>query len=107
MGCKVLNLSQGEIVELSIKCFEQRVTVVAPKGVAQESSLVTMLGVWTAQVSGLPLIPSRQSPDRLPDAAQRSGVFYADDGERFAALVHFHNAHPGLSAPEQRRGASC
>jgi len=107
MGCKVLNLSQGETVELSIECFEQRVTVVAPKGVAQESSPVTLLGVCISPVSVLPLIPHRHSPDRLPDAIQRSGVFYADDGERFAALVHFHNAHPGLSAPEQRRGASC
>ncbi len=36
-GCKVLKLSQEEIVELSVSSLEQPIAVVAPKGAARDS----------------------------------------------------------------------
>lgn len=117
VGCKGLDLSQGEIVELSVTCVEPSIWVVVPNGAALVSRFderlslkylpVATFGVRTWQASRLPLTPSRQTPDKFTDAMQRSGVLHAGDGSQFAALVPFHNEHSGLRAFEQRRGSSC
>jgi hypothetical protein len=117
MGRKGLDLSQGEIMELSVSCLEQTIAVVAPNGAALVSRFdewlslkylpVATFGVRTWQASRLPLIPRPRSSDRVTDAVQRSSVLHAGDGARSGASFHFHNARPGLSASEQRRGASC